>query len=117
MFVLVLPRLFVETFLDLLYFPLWWYSGGAYRAGVWCLNLLLSGNNHFAPGLWLRNLFIPMYGQYDFEGRIISFFMRLAQFFVRLLALFVWSAVCLVLFLVWLSLPVIIIFGLWSINR
>lgn len=117
MFLLVLPRLLTEAFLDLLYFPLWWYTGGAYRAGAWCFDLALSGNDHFAPGLWLKNIFVPMYGQYDFEGRLISFFMRLFQFIIRSLALFIWSIICLCLFLCWLALPIITIYGFWGIKN
>jgi len=117
MFLLVLPRLLVETFLDLLYFPFWWYTAGAYSSAVWCLRLIGAGNGHFAPGLWLANIFVPMYGQYDIEGRFISFFMRLVQILARSLMLFIWILFCLVLFLIWLSLPVLVFYGFWSIKN
>ncbi len=116
MFLLVLPRLLGETFIDLFYFPIWWYTGGAYRSARWCFGLILNGNYHFAPGLWLRNLFVPMYGQYDFEGRLISFFMRLFQFFIRALVLFIWSVFCLCLFLIWLLLPILTVYGFLAIK-
>ena len=116
MFLVVLPRLLAETFLDLLYFPLWWYSTGAYVSFKWCLQLVGMGSGHFAPGLWLANIFVPMYGQYDWEGRIISFFMRLVQVLARSFMLFVWILVCLVLFLIWLALPLLVVYGFWSIK-
>ena len=117
MFLLVLPKLILDTFLDLLYFPLWWYTGGVLASLKWCWRLVLSGNNHFAPGLWLGNIFVPMYGQHDIEGKIISFFMRLVQVLVRSLALFVWILVCLSLFLIWLALPIFVFYGFWFIKN
>ena len=111
MFILVLQRIFLEAFLDIFYFPLWWYTGGAKHALLWCLDLFLSGNSFLAPWLWFVNLMVPMYGQRDFAGRIISFFMRLAQLFARTLALLIWFLVCLFLFFVWLVLPVVLVYG------
>ncbi len=116
MFILVLPRLLAETFLDFLYFPLWWYTRGAFRSWLWCFEKMSTGNDYLAPGLWLRNIFVPMYGQYDWEGRIISFFMRLLQTIVRFLALFIWIIICFCLFLFWLALPIFTIYGFLSIK-
>lgn len=112
MWILSLQQLLIEALLDLIYFPLWWYTVGAWRALRYCFLLLSEGNDQFAPGLWLRNIFVPMYGQYDWEGRLISFFMRLIQVIVRLFALLIWLAVCVVLFGCWLALPVAVAYGL-----
>ncbi len=116
MFILVLPRLLAETFLDFLYFPFWWYTVGTYRAWLWCFEKMSAGNDYLAPGLWLRNIFVPMYGQYDWEGRIISFFMRLFQVITRSLVLFVWVILCFCLFLFWLALPILAAYGFLSIK-
>lgn len=112
MWILILQRLTIEALLDILYFPIWWYTGGVWHALLFCANLLKEGNRNFAPGLWLRNIFVPMFGQYDWQGRIISFFMRLAQIIARSVALLVWMLVCWVLFLIWLALPVMIVAGI-----
>jgi len=101
MFFLVLPRLLFEAFIDAIYFPFWWYTAGAKHAFLWCLSLLQSGNDNFAPGLWLKNIFVPMFGQYDIQGRIISFLMRLAQVVGRTFALFIWFLISFILFLCW----------------
>ncbi|MDD4477147.1 MAG: hypothetical protein PHY40_03245 [Patescibacteria group bacterium] len=111
MFVLVLQQLFAEAFLDFIYFPFWWYTKGAKRAAILCLNLLNYGNLKLAPGLWLRNIFVPMYGQYDWQGRIVSFFIRLVQVIIRAAALVFWASVCFALFLVWVSIPAAVIYG------
>lgn len=112
MWAIVIEHIFLETLLDVFYFPIWWYSRGLLHATGWCFDLLKSGNRTLAPVLWLRNLFVPMYGQYDWEGRIISFFMRLAQTLARGVALVFWLAWCIVLFIVWLALPVVVGYGL-----
>jgi hypothetical protein len=114
MWILILQRLAIEAILDVFYFPIWWYTGGVWRALLFCSDMLKEGNRNFAPGLWLRNIFVPMYGQYDWQGKIISFFMRLAQIVARTLALFVWFAVCLVFFLIWLVLPLVVVMGIFS---
>ncbi|PIT88282.1 MAG: hypothetical protein COU29_03380 [Candidatus Magasanikbacteria bacterium CG10_big_fil_rev_8_21_14_0_10_36_32] len=112
MFFLVLQRLFFGAVIDILYFPIWWYIGGTKHAAIWCLQLLKKGNDTLAPALWLQNIFVPMYGQYDWQGRIISFLVRSAQVFVRSLALVLWLAVCWLLLLIWLAMPLVTAYGL-----
>lgn len=112
MWVLIIQRLAIEAILDIIYFPIWWYTGGVWRALLFCFNMLKEGNSHFAPGLWLRNLFVPMYGQFDWQGRIISFFMRSAQIFARLIALLIWFVFCVIIFLFWLALPLFLVWGM-----
>ena len=115
MWILILQRLTVEAILDIFYFPIWWYTGGVWHALLFCFDMLKEGNRSLAPGLWLRNIFVPMYGQYDIVGRLISIFMRLMQIIARTVALLFWLIVCLVFFLIWLALPVVVIFGLLSL--
>lgn len=112
MFFLVFQRIFFEAIFDVLYFPVWWYTGGAKHALIWCYGALMSGNASLAPGLWLKNIFVPMFGQYDIQGRIISFFMRLFQVIGRGIALIFWLAVCVVLFAAWLVLPLAVVYGM-----
>jgi len=113
MFALVLQRILLEAFLDIFYFPLWWYTAGARHTLVWCYHIFQNGNRTLAPGLWLKNIFIPMFGQYDWQGRVISFFMRSAQVFARFLALLVWLIICTVLFFIWMVLPFVVVYGLF----
>jgi len=112
MFITVFTRIFAGAIADLFYFPVWWYTVGAKHAIVWCAQLFMSGNATLAPGLWFRNIFVPMFGQYDIQGRIISFLMRFFQVIARLIALIGWMVVCLALFFVWLALPVAIVYGM-----
>ncbi len=111
MWILVLQRIFFEAVLDLLYFPLWWYTGGVWHALKWAMSMFQDGNRTLLPLLWLKNLTVPMFGQYDWQGRIISFIMRFIQFVVRSIALLFWFFVCIILFCIWLILPVLISYG------
>lgn len=61
----------------------------------------------FAVGLWIKNILVPMYGQGDFWGRIVSFGMRLANIVGRILAWLVWAAILLVGWIVWPLLPLV----------
>jgi len=110
MWILVLQRIFFQFILDLFYFPLWWFTGGVAHAGRFCFVLWQDGNLYLAPGLWLKNLFVPMFGQYDWQGRIMSFFMRLVNVLGRSLALLVWTFFTLMLFLLWLVFPIFVVY-------
>jgi hypothetical protein len=93
MWVLIFQRLTIEFFFDLVYFPVWWYTVGLMRHAKSCWGMFQSGNEQMAPGLWLRNLFVPMFGQYDWQGRIVSFFIRLLNVFGRTIGLCIWGVV------------------------
>lgn len=114
MFIIILQKIFWETLVQTLYFPIWWYSGGIKYAALGCVKLFRAGNTQLAPALWFRNIFVPMYGQYDIQGRIISFLMRLFQIIVRTIATLFWLVICLIIFCAWLALPIVISWGLYS---
>src|SRR3989338_7890262 len=101
MWILVFQRIALEFVFDLVYFPLWWYTGGVKRAGLFAVQLLRDGNSILAPGLWLKNIFVPMFGQSDWQGRLVSFFMRFVNVIGRSIALMFWFVATIVLFLLW----------------
>lgn len=113
MYAIAFQKIIFEAILDIFYFPLWWYSFGASRAAGRSFEMFKGGNLRLAPGIWLVNMFVPMYGQYDWQGRMVSFIMRLVQIIFRGFALFVWSLVCIVLFFAWLGLPLLIGYGFY----
>ena len=105
---LVFQRLTLEFFLDLLYFPIWWYTKGIAHQLRVCSDLFKDGNRALAPGLWLRNIFVPMFGQYDWQGRIVSVFMRFVNVIGRAIALFLWLLVAIAVFFLWILFPVFV---------
>lgn len=111
MWVIILQRLFLEAVADVFYFPVWWYTGGVKHAARWCFELFRNGNKMLAPGLWLKNIFVPMFGQFDWQGRLISIFMRFVNVVGRSIALGVWLVVCVGLFGLWVVFPVLVVGG------
>lgn len=107
-------KLLTQFFIDLFYFPVWWYSFGSKRAFLACSDLIAEANSNLAPGLWLKNIFVPMFGQTDWQGRITSFFMRLVNVIGRGFGLLIWTTVVWILFILWLALPVFIVFEIAS---
>lgn len=106
MWVLLAQRLALSAFLDGLYFPLWWYTAGAKRSLLWCASRVAEANDQLAPGLWLKNIFVPMFGQSDLQGRLMSFFMRLMNVILRSIALVFWIFAVGLMFMGWILLPI-----------
>lgn len=107
--ILVLQRLLIELAIDIVYFPLWWYTAGAKKTLLACGRMIAEANRNFAPWLWFKNIFVPMFGQYDFAGRVTSFIVRAANVFGRTFALCIWICVVFVLFLLWLAFPLFVL--------
>lgn len=112
MWLIVLQRITLEFIIDLFYFPIWWYTKGARRSLLFCIYLFQDGNVYLAPGLWFKNIFVPMFGQTDWQGRLMSVFMRMVNVISRSIGLFIWFFAMVILFFVWLFLPAIVIYML-----
>ena len=110
MFFAVLPRLLLEFLLDIFYYPVWWYTGGlVYMVGA-VGRVFSAGNSFLAPGLWLKNLFVPMFGQHDLQGRLVSFIIRLGNFLFRSFGLLLWSVIVLCLIVLWVFVPLFVLY-------
>ncbi|MBT3817577.1 MAG: hypothetical protein HOE80_04095 [Candidatus Magasanikbacteria bacterium] len=108
MFLLIAQRLLLTAFLDVVYFPFWWYTSGVVHVWKWTLRVVAEGNATFAPGVWLKNLFVPMFGQYDFQGRLVSFFMRVMNVIIRTIFLTIWMVLAMIPLISWFVLPVVV---------
>jgi len=61
---------------SVLWFPYWWYTTGLIAILQATKNALIYRSRSFGIKIWIRNFFVPMYGQYDWTGRLVSVFMR-----------------------------------------
>ncbi len=104
--------IFIEIIGDIFYFPVWWYTSGAKGAFKNFLLRVHNAQKSLALLIWVKNIFKPMFGQYDWQGRIISFFMRLAQILFRSALFLLAFGGYFLLFLLWLAFP---IFVVWMI--
>lgn len=101
--------LFSGIIFSILYFPLWWYGVGFLNFAKRIFNFWLERAYSLAVLVWLKNIFTPMYGQYDFAGRLISFGVRLVQIIIRTIILIFWLLISLIIILFWLAFPFLLI--------
>ena len=106
--------LLVDLIGELLYFPIWWYTQGLKRVVLYVFNSIKDTNRNLAVGLMFKSLFKPMFGQYDREGRIISFFFRLILTFARTIAFLILVAIYLLAIVFWILLPVAVVWGIYN---
>lgn len=110
LFVTSIKYILVEVFFDILYFPIWWYTKGLSRVSNYCLEKLNTAVRRVGLGVWLKHMFVPMYGDYTREGKIISVFMRLVVLFYKIIMMFFWLIYVLIIFILWIILPVLFIY-------
>ncbi len=92
-------------FWEIIYFPAWWYTAGLLRLLSTLREFLANRQKELAFLVWVKNIFVPMYGEYDWEGRLISFVVRLVQIIARGAVLLIWLLIALAVLLSWLFLP------------
>jgi len=115
-FVLYGGKIIVEIVWDIIRFPLWWYSRGLIEVGEGLLNFLRNREKALALSVWVKNIFKPMYAQSDWQGILISFFMRLIQIIIRGLIMVFWFIFSLVVLCFWLVLPLLVVYEIfWQI--
>ena len=99
-------QLFVTRILGL---PIWWYGHGLTSF----IKRLSEAVTLLAQGLslrvWMKNLFVPMYGDTSMAGRAISFGVRLMMVVVRGLGVVVYTLLVFCLFVIYLCVPPVVI--------
>lgn len=101
----VAELLIVDLAGSLIWFPVWWYTKGLQKVLNAALRSLQYRVRSYALVVWLKNFFVPMFGQYDIAGRLISVFMRLVVFIGRSIALIVEAIVYVIGIALWVLLP------------
>lgn len=109
-FVFYSTKILLEIVRDILYFPVWWYSRGLVNLVKFLFSFLVNKQKSMALLVWIKNIFKPMYGQSDWQGKVISFFVRLIQIFVRSLIMILWLVFVLAIFCIWVILPVLVVY-------
>jgi len=110
--------LMIDLLGSVAWFPVWWYTIGLKRQAIRAVKSLQYRYQAYGFKIWIKNFFVPMYGQYDFGGRAISILMRFVVLVGRSIALVVEG---LVLFLgvgVWAAAPaVFLVFALTNLSK
>jgi len=105
-------KILVQFIWDLLYFPFWWYARGFLGILKWALRFLNYQLSSTGLLVWVMNLFTPMFGQRDWAGIMISFFMRCIQIIARGALMIFWLVYVLAIISLWLIAPVYILYQL-----
>jgi hypothetical protein len=110
---LVLKHLLLDLVREILFLPVWWFTIGLARMVVWCGSSIKHAAETTGLTLWAKNLFVPMYGETSFSGKLISFFIRLVMVIARGIATCVWMLIALGLFIAYLFLLPLTILGIF----
>jgi hypothetical protein len=105
----------IDLFGSVVWFPVWWYTVGLKRVVLRSVQAIQFRVREYGLAIWIKNLFVPMYGQYDFVGRLISVLVRIAVLVGRFVALAIESLLYLLLLLLWVLAPVLFL-GLFIMN-
>ncbi len=97
--------LVVDLIGSIAWFPVWWYTKGLQHVIQSAFRALRYRSQAYALKIWIRSFFVPMYGQYDWTGRLVSIFMRFVVIVGRSIAIVVEAWVYLIGVVLWVLLP------------
>lgn len=109
---LTLSSVIWDVFKDILLFPFWWYSFGLAKFLFRLKDFLSYKQRSLGLGIWIKNIFVPMYGQNDWQGVLISVFIRVVQIIFRSIAMLFWLILTMATLIIWLIFPLAVILGI-----
>jgi hypothetical protein len=109
-FTLYSIQILTELLTDIIKFPFWWYTRGFAHWGKTLILFIKERERGIGLLVWIKNIFRPMYAQTDWQGKLISFAVRLVQIVFRGIVMLIWILIAGVLFLAWLILPFFVIY-------
>lgn len=102
---------------DVLRFPAWWYSRGLMNAVRYVVGFVQGYARKLGFMVWVKNVFTPMFGRYDWQSRLISVFMRVMNIVFRGFAVCIVAVMGLVGFGVYVALPMVaVVFVLFHLT-
>ena len=100
-----------DIVINIVYFPIWWYSNGLLKVLKYTIASIKDFAHGLNIGLLFKYLLTPMYGYNDISSRVISFFVRIVHFLVLFFITIVWTIVLIILVLAWILIPVFVIYN------
>lgn len=103
-------KIITEMLKDVLMFPFWWYSRGLINTVIGQIEFLKNQAKVWSLMVWVKNLLRPMFGVTDWQGKLISFFMRLFQIIFRSLVMLLWAVWSVIVIIFWIVFPLFVIY-------
>jgi len=91
---------------ELINFIKWWYGAGLLAMFAYLGREIKEGERKIGFVAWFKALGVPMYGQWDWQGRIISFFFRLILLVWKAVYELGWLIIHLLIVLIYILLPI-----------
>lgn len=113
-FLFLFSKISVKILFDIAFFPVWWYSVGLFRFLLKIKTFLKERWMVVGAGVWIKNLFTPMYGQRDITSRLISFVVRLVQIIFRFITFLFFLLLAIIALILWIALPIAIVYLIWQ---
>lgn len=102
---------------DIVRFPAWWYGQGLMNAGKYGLGFVRGYARKLGFMVWVKNVFTPMFGRYDWQSRLISVFMRVMNIIFRGFAVAIVAVIGFIGFGVYVALPIVaVVFVLFHLT-
>lgn len=108
-----LQHAIISLILQLLFFPLWWYSFGAYTVLRFVAREVEGVVRALALPTLARFLLTPMFGFRDPASRVISFFVRVVHFFLLLCISLIVGLFWFIVLGLWIALPIVTLYQYW----
>lgn len=89
----IFKLLFIDFAGSFLWFPVWWYTVGLKKLALRFWRDLRYRVASYGLKIWIKNFFVPMYGQHDWTGRLVSLWMRFIVLVGRVVGLVAEAAV------------------------
>jgi hypothetical protein len=102
--------IFKDLLFDAVYWPIWWYTTGTIESIYRLSDSIAAGNQRLGLTIWIKNIFVPMFGDETWQGRLVSILMRVAQIIVRGFLFVLWLIYSVIIFIGWFILPIFIIY-------
>lgn len=107
----------LSPLVEIIYLPGWWYTVGLSWLVKRLLVFLKNKSKSLNIGVWIRYLFVPMFGEKDTVSRFISFGVRFFQIIFRTWALISFCLLVIATIFIWLFLPVMMLWLFWLLTK
>ena len=106
-------KLLGKSMKDIFFFPVWWYTSGLFQFLLKIKEFIVNRERGLALSVWIKNIFTPMFGQRDWQGMLISFFIRVVQIIFRGVIMIFWILLSVCLLCIWMILPILTVYEIF----